>query len=113
MIRTLARSGTCTTSFCTSLYSLSFILYPRVNRQDLNKCFAYISASLDLDLSSQYININHKLFEVYAMYENKFGNLRNQQTCNPNIDQRRGLVGKLFPLWVGVAHHQVQVQHQQ
>ena len=35
---------------------------------------------MNLDLSTQYININNKLFEVYAMYENKFDNLTNEQT---------------------------------
>ena len=59
------------------LFSFAFILDPRVNLQGLHKCFAHIGACMNLDLSTQYTNVNNKLFEVYAMYENKFSNLRN------------------------------------
>ena len=64
-------------------YSFAFVLDPRIKVQGLNKCFVHIGAYLDLDLFCQYININNTLFEVYSIYENKFGNLRNKQTQKP------------------------------
>ena len=60
------------------LYSFTFVLDPRVKLLGLHKCFAHNGTCMNLDLSIQYSNINNKLFEVYAIYENKFGNLKNQ-----------------------------------
>ena len=60
------------------LYSFVFILNPLIKLQGLCKCLAHIGASLDLDFITKCTNVNNKLFEVYAMYENKFDKLRNQ-----------------------------------
>ena len=61
------------------LYCFAIVLDPRVKLKGLYKCLAHIAVCLDLDFSSQYNVVNNKLFEVYIMYENKFGNLRNQE----------------------------------
>ena len=61
------------------LYCFGFVLDPRVKLQGLNTCLTHMGHCLDLDFSSQYNVVCNKLFEVYAMYEKKFGNLRNQQ----------------------------------
>ena len=47
------------------------------------------------------------------MYENKFDNLRNQQTQQPQHRSNKIFSWEVFPLWIGVAHYHVPIQHQQ
>ena len=62
------------------LYCLAIVLDPRVKLSGLGNVLSHIGAHLDIDYTPQVVNTREKLFEIYAVYENKFGNLTTQQT---------------------------------
>ena len=66
------------------LYCFSFILDPRVKYNGLNCIVSDMGDQLNLDYTSQTTNAREKLFQLYGMYENKFGNLMHQEgTTSP------------------------------
>ena len=62
------------------LYYFVFSLDHRVKLQGFCKCLSHIGAFFKLDFTTQYNNANNKLYEVCAIDEKRFDNLRNQQT---------------------------------
>ncbi|EXB94224.1 Putative RNA methyltransferase [Morus notabilis] len=59
---------------------VAIILDPRVKLAGLGNVLSHIGVQLDIDYTLQVVDTHEKLFEIYAIYENKFGNLTTQQT---------------------------------
>ncbi|KAK3205113.1 hypothetical protein Dsin_019159 [Dipteronia sinensis] len=60
------------------LYALGVILDPRVKLSGLEVFLDYIDSKLDIDFSEQVTDIRTKLFEVFNIYECRFGGVNTQ-----------------------------------
>ncbi|KAK2662121.1 hypothetical protein Ddye_000695 [Dipteronia dyeriana] len=57
------------------LYTLSVIVDPRVKLSGLEVLLEFIGTNLSIDYSEQITNIRTKLFEIFHIYDSRFGNI--------------------------------------
>ena len=83
------------------LYLFAFILDPRSKLNGLSNLISYISTCFEeIDYTSEYTNARDKFFEVYSVYEAKFGSNQQQQHTPPQENEEH-LKNKSFWSMIG------------
>ncbi|KAK2655312.1 hypothetical protein Ddye_008364 [Dipteronia dyeriana] len=71
------------------LYALSAIIDPRVKLSGLEVLLEFIDINLSIDYSEQITDIRTKLFEIFRIYETRFGNIDIPQSTRPEIEPKQ------------------------
>ena len=66
------------------LYALGVIIDPRVKLSGLETLLEYLGNILSIDYSTQITDIRTKLFEVFSIYECRYGGVDSQPSAEPN-----------------------------
>ncbi|KAK2659974.1 hypothetical protein Ddye_006507 [Dipteronia dyeriana] len=70
-------------------YALSAIIDPRVKLSGLEVLLEFIGINLSIDYSEQITDIRTKLFEIFRIYETKFGNIYIPQSTRPETEPKQ------------------------
>ncbi|KAK3229134.1 hypothetical protein Dsin_001015 [Dipteronia sinensis] len=68
------------------LYALGLIVDPRVKLSGLDFLLEFIGNNLSIDYSKQITDIRNKLFEVFSIYERRFGGVDTQPSGEPETE---------------------------
>ncbi|KAK2649139.1 hypothetical protein Ddye_016628 [Dipteronia dyeriana] len=71
------------------LYALSAIIDPRVKLSGLEVLLEFIGINLSIDYSEQITDIRTKLFEIFHIYETRFGNIDIPQSTRPETEPKQ------------------------
>ncbi|KAK2639473.1 hypothetical protein Ddye_027268 [Dipteronia dyeriana] len=71
------------------LYALSAIIDPRVKLSGLEVLLEFIGINLSIDYSEQITDIRTKLFEIFHIYETRFGNIDIPQSTRPKTEPKQ------------------------
>ncbi|KAK2659633.1 hypothetical protein Ddye_006166 [Dipteronia dyeriana] len=71
------------------LYALSAIVDPRVKLSGLEVLLEFIGINLSIDYSEQITDIRTKLFEIFRIYESRFGNIDIPQSTRPETEPKQ------------------------
>ncbi|KAK2656430.1 hypothetical protein Ddye_009482 [Dipteronia dyeriana] len=71
------------------LYTLSVIVDPRVKLSGLEALLEFIGINLSIDYSEQITDIRTKLFEIFHIYESRFGNIDIPQSTQPETEPKQ------------------------
>ncbi|KAK2641257.1 hypothetical protein Ddye_023020 [Dipteronia dyeriana] len=71
------------------LYALSVIVDPMVKLSGLEVLLEFIGINLSIDYSEQIIDIRTKLFEIFHIYESKFGNIDTPHSTQPETEPKQ------------------------
>ncbi|KAK2648774.1 hypothetical protein Ddye_016263 [Dipteronia dyeriana] len=71
------------------LYALSAIIDPRVKLSGLEVLLEFIGINLSIDYSEKITDIRTKLFEIFHIYETRFGNIDIPQSTRPETEPKQ------------------------
>ncbi|KAK2662885.1 hypothetical protein Ddye_001459 [Dipteronia dyeriana] len=71
------------------LYALSAIIDSRVKLSGLEVLLEFIGINLSIDYSDQITDIRTKLFEIFHIYETRFGNIDIPQSTRPETEPKQ------------------------
>ena len=65
------------------MYTLGLILDPHAKIIGFERILVAMGYQMSIDFSCQIANVRSKLFKVYSIYENRYGELRTQTVSQP------------------------------